>query len=119
MTWGSREPQHAAALQYVDVAMVAEYEAVGAGAERRARYFDVAADEAVAEAAGQVVDATVFEYDRMFDFAVLDGAVMINRCKRTNVRIDDAGAFANDRRAANGAIDDFGARFDDDFADEA
>ena len=99
--------------------MVTEHEAVGAGAHGRARYFDVAANQAIAEAAGQVVDATVFKHNRMFDFAVLDGAVMINGGKGTDIRIDDARAFANNRWAANGTIDDFGAGFDDNFADEA
>lgn len=105
-------------LEHVDVAVITEDQAVGAGAGRRARDDDRPTNQAITQATGKVVDGAIFEDDGVLDFAVLDGAVMVDRCKRADIRIDDARAFADDGGATDGAVDDFGAFFDDDFADD-
>ena len=69
-------------------------------------------DEAVLHPRADVSKCAMFKNDAAFNFAVLDGDIMVDAGEWADVAVFDDGVFADDGWAANDAIDDLRAAFD-------
>src|SRR6187397_1387518 len=96
----------------VDLAVVADHQADGAGLGLRAGHDGVAPDQAVFEAR-DVDDLTVLHHDRVFDLRVLDDATGPDGAERADETVDHPGAGADGDWAADRRVDDLGPDFDD------
>src|SRR5919202_129373 len=67
--------------------------------------FDVAADQAVLDAMWDADDLRILQDDRMLDLALFDRGMVIDRRERTDVGVHDSRVLADDRGAANHAVD--------------
>src|SRR6187431_2803629 len=88
----------------VDLAVVADHQADGAGLGLRAGHDRVAADEAVLEAR-DVDDLAVLHHDGVLDFRVLDDAAGADRAERADETVDHLRAGTDRHRAADRRVD--------------
>src|SRR5690349_18210546 len=96
--------------------IVSQHEAIRRRFDRQPVNPDVAPDQAVLDAIGQVADDAALEHDAVLDLRFANLGILHDRRERPDVGMYDPGVRANDDRASDdGAFDD-GARFDDDFA---
>lgn len=63
-------------------------------------------DETVLNTLVQIANLTMFQHNRATDLRIFDEAVVVDRRKRSNVGIDNAGFFADYGRTSDHAIDD-------------
>src|SRR5919199_6091922 len=67
--------------------------------------FDVAADQAVLDAMWDADDLRILQDDRMFNLALFDRGMVVDRRERTDVGVHNSCVLADDRWAANHAVD--------------
>src|SRR5919199_3923188 len=72
--------------------------------------FDVAADQAVLDAMWDADDLRILQDDRMFNLALFDRGMVVDRRERTDVGVHNSCVLADDRRAANHAVDHLSTR---------
>src|SRR6266852_2688515 len=81
-------------LQNPDSTVIAEHQLVSAWLDWRARDLNVAPNQAFFDPVGDVDHLAVLEDDAVLDLTRLNQAVVVDRCKRPDVRVDDNRLFA-------------------------
>src|SRR5215212_1018465 len=103
----------------VDDRMVADHEANDMRLLPRILDRHIASDQRVSDAGADVADDGALKDDRLLYLAGGDFAIRPDGGERSDVGIDNAGAGADDRGAANRAVNDARSRFKHDLSDEA
>src|SRR6476646_3435690 len=88
----------------VDLAVVADHQADGAGLGLRAGHEGITADQTVLEP-GDVDDLAVLHHDGMLDLRVLHEATGADRAERADEAVDHSGSGADRHRAADRRVD--------------
>src|SRR5579883_2443800 len=96
--------------------MVAQHKLIGFGLDRRGLNLSIAPYQTIGDAAGHIADYAALQDDAVFDLALRDSDIMIDRGEGADIAVDQFGALANDRRAAHHAVDNLCARLNDDDA---